>query len=53
MNSFWKTWNSKFNIKSSVPQCIDGKSDNLDIAGLFASISKKLVNLIQLINITD
>jgi len=40
--SFWKTWNAKFSCKRNVPVCIDGFSNNDDIANLFATCFEKV-----------
>ena len=35
-NQFWKVWNSKMNMKTCLPQCIDGVTDSSDVAKIFA-----------------
>ena len=49
-DTFWKTWNSKFNSKRCLPQCIDGMLDNSDIAINLLPVLKQLANLTQLLS---
>ena len=36
INSFWKTWNSKFSNKNGIPNSIDGEVDTIKICDKFA-----------------
>ena len=38
VNEFWNTWNSKNNMKTCLPQCIDGVTDSAEVAKIFAGL---------------
>lgn len=48
INSFWKTWNSKFNGRKSAVKCVNGNVEHKGIANAFADhFSKNAVSLMK------
>ena len=41
---FWTVWTANSGLKHKIPTCIDGRTDSLDIANLFADFFSVVSN---------